>query len=120
MRKRGNNFSVNEKDEKLVQICKQKSVMTDCLLHRWQRQNPYRTALRPTQPRIQCVTRALSMGIKQPRREADHSPHLLAEIKNEWSYVSPLPNTPSWRGAQLKAQGQLYLYLSKKIIAPQN
>jgi len=22
-----------------------------------------------------------------------------------------LPNTPSWRGAQLKAQGQLYLYL---------
>jgi len=26
--------------------------------------------------------------------------------------VPPLPNTPSWRGAQLKikAQGQLYLY----------
>jgi hypothetical protein len=26
--------------------------------------------------------------------------------------IPPLPNTPSWRGAQLKeAQGQLYLYL---------
>jgi len=25
--------------------------------------------------------------------------------------ISPLPNTPSWRGAQLrKSQGQLYLY----------
>jgi hypothetical protein len=25
--------------------------------------------------------------------------------------IPPFPNTPSWRGAQLKAQGQLYLYL---------
>jgi hypothetical protein len=26
--------------------------------------------------------------------------------------IPPLPNTPLWRGAQLKeAQGQLYLYL---------
>jgi hypothetical protein len=26
--------------------------------------------------------------------------------------IPPLPNTPSWRGAQLKkTQGQLYLYL---------
>jgi hypothetical protein len=25
--------------------------------------------------------------------------------------IHPLPNTPSWRGAHLKAQGQLYLYL---------
>jgi hypothetical protein len=24
--------------------------------------------------------------------------------------VSPLPNTPAWRGAQLKAQGQLYIH----------
>jgi hypothetical protein len=24
--------------------------------------------------------------------------------------IHPLPNTPSWRGAQLKAKGQLYLY----------
>jgi hypothetical protein len=25
--------------------------------------------------------------------------------------IPPLPNTPSWRGAQLKAQGHLYLYI---------
>jgi len=25
--------------------------------------------------------------------------------------IPPLPNTQSWRGAQLKTQGQLYLYL---------
>jgi len=25
--------------------------------------------------------------------------------------ITPLPNTLSWRGAQLKAQGQLYFYL---------
>jgi hypothetical protein len=29
--------------------------------------------------------------------------------------MPPLPNTPSWRGAQLKAQGQLYLRKSKKV-----
>jgi hypothetical protein len=27
--------------------------------------------------------------------------------------ITPLPNTLSWRGAQLKAQGQLYFYLFK-------
>jgi len=39
--------------------------------------------------------------------------HLVPTSKNEWSYT-PLPNTPSWRGAHLKtkkeAQGQLYYY----------
>jgi len=31
--------------------------------------------------------------------------------KNAWSYTS-IPNTPSWRGAQLKkAHGQLYFTL---------
>jgi hypothetical protein len=25
--------------------------------------------------------------------------------------VPPLPNTPLWRGAQLKAQGQFYIHL---------
>jgi hypothetical protein len=27
--------------------------------------------------------------------------------------IPPLPNTPSWRGAQLKQKGQLYLYKLK-------
>jgi hypothetical protein len=26
--------------------------------------------------------------------------------------IHPLPNTPSWRGTQFKAQEQLYLYLT--------
>jgi hypothetical protein len=38
-------------------------------------------ALGPTQA-IQCVSRALSPGTKQPGREADHSMPFSAEIKN--------------------------------------
>jgi hypothetical protein len=39
------------------------------------------TALGPTQPPIQCVPGTLSLGLKQPGREADHSPPSSAEIK---------------------------------------
>jgi hypothetical protein len=41
------------------------------------------TALGPTQPPIQCVPGALSLGVKRPGREADHSPPTSAEVK-EW------------------------------------
>jgi hypothetical protein len=41
-----------------------------------------RTALGPTQPPIQWVAGALSLGVKQPGREADHSPLSSAEVKN--------------------------------------
>jgi hypothetical protein len=50
-----------------------------------------RTALEPIQPPIQCVPGTLSLGIKRPGREADHSPLSSAEVKNAWSYTS----TPS-------------------------
>jgi hypothetical protein len=40
-----------------------------------------RTALGPTQPPIQLVPVALSLGVKQPGREADHSPPSSAEVK---------------------------------------
>jgi hypothetical protein len=45
---------------------------------------------------------ALSLGVRRPGREADHSPSSSAEVK-EWVelYLHPT-NTPSWRGAQLK------------------
>jgi hypothetical protein len=49
-----------------------------------------RQALEPTQPPIQWVPRALSLGIKWPGREADHSLPSSAEIKNAWSYTSTL------------------------------
>jgi hypothetical protein len=40
-----------------------------------------RTALEPTQPPIQWVPEALSLGVKRPRREADHSPPSSAEVE---------------------------------------
>jgi hypothetical protein len=39
------------------------------------------TALGPTQPLIQWVRGALSLGVKRPGREADHSPPSSAEFK---------------------------------------
>jgi hypothetical protein len=42
-----------------------------------------KTALGPTQPPIQWVLGALSLGAKRPMREADHSPPSNAEVK-EW------------------------------------
>jgi hypothetical protein len=47
-----------------------------------------RTALRPTQPPIQWVPGDRSLGVKRPRREADHSPPSSADVKNAWSYTS--------------------------------
>jgi hypothetical protein len=40
-----------------------------------------RTALGPTQPPIQWVPAALSLGVKRPGREADHSPPSSIEVK---------------------------------------
>jgi hypothetical protein len=60
-----------------------------------------RTALRPTQPPIQWVPGILSLGVKRPGREADHSPPSSAEV-NEWvELYLHSPYTPLWRGAQL-------------------
>jgi len=40
-----------------------------------------RLAVGLTQPPIQCVPGALSLGMKRPRRESDHSPPSIAEVK---------------------------------------
>jgi hypothetical protein len=45
-----------------------------------------RTTLGPTQPPSQWVPGALSLGVKRPGRQADHSPP-----SNDWSYNSTLP-----------------------------
>jgi hypothetical protein len=37
---------------------------------------------------IQWVQGALSLGVKRPRREADHLPPSSVEVKNAWSYTS--------------------------------
>jgi hypothetical protein len=31
---------------------------------------------------------ALSLGLKLPKREADHSPPFIAEFQNAWSFTS--------------------------------
>jgi hypothetical protein len=49
-----------------------------------------RTALGPTQPPMQWVPGALSLGVKRPGREADHSTPSSAEV-NEWGYTSTPP-----------------------------
>jgi hypothetical protein len=50
-----------------------------------------RTVLGPTQPPIQWVPGALSLGVKCPGRETDHSPPSSAWVKNAWSYTSTPP-----------------------------
>jgi hypothetical protein len=47
-----------------------------------------RLTLGPTQPSIQEVPGAVSLGVKRPGHEADHSPPSSAEVKNVWSYTS--------------------------------
>jgi hypothetical protein len=61
-----------------------------------------RTALRHTQPPIQWIPGALSLGAKRPGREADHSTLSSAEVKEWMELYLHSPYTPSCRGAQLK------------------
>jgi hypothetical protein len=60
------------------------------------------TALGPTQPPIQWVPGALSLGVKQLKHEADNSPPSSAKIKEWVELYLHSPNTPSWHGAQLE------------------
>jgi hypothetical protein len=61
----------------------------------------------PSQPPIQWVPGALSLGIKRPGREDDHSPPSSAEVK-EYGFIA-------WCSA--KAHGQLYLYLYTELFS---
>jgi hypothetical protein len=60
-----------------------------------------RTTLGPTQPPIQWVPGALSLAVKRPVREADHSPPSSAEVKE---FVELYLHSPIrlHGGAQLK------------------
>jgi hypothetical protein len=50
-----------------------------------------RRSLGSTQPPIQWIPGALSLGVKRPRREADHSLPSSAEVKNAWNFTSTTP-----------------------------
>jgi hypothetical protein len=41
-------------------------------------------------PPIQLSLQPVSLGIKQPGLEADHSPLTTAEFKNAWNYTSSI------------------------------
>jgi hypothetical protein len=58
-----------------------------------------RPALGPTQPPIQWITEAVSLGVKRPGREADHSPPSSAEVKECVELYLHSSSTPSWHGA---------------------
>jgi hypothetical protein len=47
-----------------------------------------RPALGSTLPPIQWVPGALSLGVRQPECEADHSPLASAKVKKQWIYTS--------------------------------
>jgi hypothetical protein len=73
-----------------------------------------RTALEPTQPPIQWVSGALSLGIKRPGREPDHSPHLVPRSKNEWSYTST-PQYAFMAWCSVKAQDNFTFTFRERI-----
>jgi hypothetical protein len=50
-----------------------------------------RQALGFTQPPTESVPGVHSSGIKQPRRDSNHSPPSSYEVKNVWSYISTPP-----------------------------
>jgi len=45
----------------------------------------------PTQPPIQQVPGAISLGVKRRGSEANHSPPSSSEVSNAWSYTSTPP-----------------------------
>jgi hypothetical protein len=72
------------------------------------------TALVPTQPPIQWVSETLSLGIKQPGQEANHSPPSSAEVKNAWSYTStPQYVFIAWCLVKHRDNFTFYLYLHR-------
>jgi hypothetical protein len=73
-----------------------------------------RPALGLTQPPIQWLPGALSLGVKQLKRETGHSPPSSAEVKNAWSYTfNSQYELKVW--CSVKVDGQLYLYQSGLI-----
>jgi hypothetical protein len=61
-----------------------------------------RPALGLTQLPIEWVPGVLSLGVKRPGREADHSPPSSAEAKEWVELYLHSTDTSSWRGVELK------------------
>jgi hypothetical protein len=70
-----------------------------------------RSTLGYIQPPIQWVLEALSLGVKQPGHEANHSPRSSAEVKEHVEVYLHSPNTSSRCGAYLSTRTTLPLTL---------
>jgi hypothetical protein len=57
-------------------------------------------SLEPTQPPIQWVPGALSLGVRRSEREADYSFSYSAKLEECVELYLHFPYTPLWRGAQ--------------------
>jgi hypothetical protein len=57
-----------------------------------------RPALGPIQSLMQWIPAAISLGVKQPDREADHSPPSSVDVKNGGA-IPPLLSMSSWLSA---------------------
>jgi hypothetical protein len=69
-----------------------------------------RRDLGPTQPPVQQVPGALSLGVKRRGVKLTTHLHLVPRSKNEWNYTSTHQYAfMAW--CSVKSQGQLYLYL---------
>jgi hypothetical protein len=75
-----------------------------------------RTAPGPTQPPIKWISGALSLGVKWPGHEADYSPPSSAKVKECMELYLHSPNTPSWRGAQLKHRDKFTFYCTSILL----
>jgi hypothetical protein len=65
-----------------------------------------RPALGPTQPPIQWVPGALSMGVKRQAREADHSPPSNAGVKRMREAIPPLSQYAFMASRSVKSTGR--------------
>jgi hypothetical protein len=72
-----------------------------------------RPVLGPSQPPIQWVLGVLSLGVKRPAREADHSPPTSAEVKKTWISISTPPYA-FMAQCLIKHRGNFTFYLTKK------
>jgi hypothetical protein len=70
------------------------------------------------QPPNQWIPGALSLGVKLPGREADHSPPSSDEVNECLELYFHSSNTPSWRGAQLKKKHRTTLTLPLPLPLP--
>jgi len=65
----------------------------------------------PTQPPIQWVPGALSLGVERSGCEADYLSPYSAEVRKCVELYLRSPITPSWRGVQSKHRDNFTFYL---------